>query len=83
MYRDALVEDDHGGQIRGIVRAAYLLSPHLPFLPDEWRDAGLPGRLFHPGYRAAFRFGALTLRPGMSDAEVDAALDALVVDATA
>lgn len=83
MYRDALVEDDHGGQIRDIVRAAYLLSPHLPFLPDEWRDAGLPGRLFHPGYRAAFRFGALTLRPGMPDAEVDAALDALVADATA
>jgi hypothetical protein len=83
MYRAALVEDGHGEQIRGIVRAAYLLSPYPPFLPDEWRDACLPGRLFHPGYRAAFRFDALNLRPGMFDAEVDAALDALVADATA
>lgn len=84
MYRDALVEDDQAGRIQGIVRAAYLLTPHLPQpLPNEWKAADLPGRLFHPAYRTQFQFGALTLRPGMSDADFDAALDMLVADAAA
>ena len=34
----------------------------------------MPGRLFHPAYRADFRFGALTLRPNMRAREIAAAL---------
>lgn len=30
----------------------------------------MPDRFFHPGYRAEFNFGAVSLRPGMDDAEV-------------
>ena len=43
----------------------------------------MPGRLFHPGYRTGFRFGALTLRPGMAPSEIVAALRLIVADATA
>jgi hypothetical protein len=47
--------------------------------PDEVE----PGRLFHPEYRRSFRFGAVTLRPGMTTADVTAALRSIVADATA
>lgn len=29
----------------------------------------MPGRLFHSDYRAGFRFGAVTLCPGMTPAD--------------
>ena len=61
-----------GGSVEGIVTAAYLLTPHVPELDDSYRDTPLPGRLFHPEYRSSFRFGAVTMRPGMTMAEFGA-----------
>ena len=53
--------------MKGIVTAAYLLAPHARrSLRPDYRDTPMPGRLFHPEYRRSFRFGAVTLRPGMS-----------------
>ena len=63
-----------GGGIEGIVGAAYLLTPHVPALKNGYRETPLPARLFHPEYRSSFRFGAVTMRPGMS---LDALRDAL------
>jgi hypothetical protein len=83
-YRDALVHETTTGRPEGIVTAAYLLAPHMP--PDMrpgYRDTPLPGRLFHPEYRRSFRFGAVTLRPGMTTADIAAALRGIVTDATA
>lgn len=82
-YRDALVREAESGEIEGIVTAAYLLTPYLPVLADGYRDTPLPGRLFHPDYRAGFRFGAVTLRPGMTTEEIASALRLLVTDARA
>lgn len=82
-YRDALVREAASGAPEGIVSAAYLLTPHLPVLKHGYRETPLPGRLFHPDYRADFRFGALTLRPGMAAAEIAAALRLAVADAGA
>ena len=83
-YRDALVRETATGKPEGIVTAAYLLAPHMPpDLPPGYRDTPIPGRLFHPEYRRSFRFGAVTLRPGMTTAEVAAALRSIVADATA
>lgn len=82
MYRDAIVRGD-GEDIEGAVTAAYLVAPDAPFLAPEWRQTKLPGRLFHPDYRRRFRFGAVTLQPGMPMTEVEAALDAMIADAKA
>ncbi|WP_174449726.1 hypothetical protein [Azospirillum baldaniorum] len=49
--------------------------------PDRRKLTPLPGRPFHPDYRAGFRFGAVTLRPGMAAAEITAALRLVVADA--
>jgi hypothetical protein len=82
-YRDALVREAVSGKVEGIVTAAYLLTPHLPALRNSYQDTPMPGRLFHPDYRAGFRFGAVTLRPGMTAAEIAGALRIIVTDATA
>jgi hypothetical protein len=82
-YRDALVEETGSGMVEGIVGAAYLLTPYLPDLSAGYRDTPMPGRLFHPAYRIGFRFGAVTLRPGMTPAGISAALRTIVADATA
>ncbi len=82
-YRDALVQEAESGAISGIVTAAYLLTPYLPALEAGYRETPMPGRLFHPAYRAGFRFGAVTLRPGMTVAEITAALRQIVADAIA
>jgi PD-(D/E)XK nuclease superfamily len=82
-YSDALVHEADSGTIKGIVSAAYLLAPHIPQLHSNYRDTPLPGRLFHPEYRTSFRFGAVTLKPGMSGGDIAAALRAIVADATA
>ena len=79
-YRDALVRED-GGKICGIVQAAYLLSPQLLPLIDQYRDMPMPGRLFHPGYRGDFRFGAVGLRPGMSLPDLRRVLLTVIADA--
>ena len=81
-YRDALVREAASGAVEGIVTAAYLLAPHVPMLETDYRTTPLPGRLFHPDYRAGFRFGAVTLRPGMTSAEIAATLRLIVADAT-
>jgi hypothetical protein len=81
-YRDALVREAESGAVEGVVTAAYLLTPHLPTLSAEYRETPMPGRLFHPEYRAGFRFGAVTLRPGMTATEITVALQQIVADAT-
>lgn len=80
-YRDALVCKS-AGALKGIVSAAYLLAPHIPELQPAYRDTPLPGRLFHPSYRGTFRFGAVTLRPGMSTAQMRSTLRTVVADAS-
>lgn len=82
-YRDALVQEAESGRTEGIVTAAYLLTPHVPSLKDDFRDTPVPGRLFHPQYREKFRFGAVTLRPGMSAEDLLSCLRTIVADAFA
>lgn len=81
-YRDALVREAGHGTIEGIVNAAYLLAPQFPGAEPGYRDTPMPGRLFHPEYRRSFRFGAVTLRPGMSVTDIAGALIGVVADAT-
>ena len=80
-YRDALVREVDGGKIEGFVNAAYLLAPQLPGVDAGYRETPMPGRLFHPEYRRSFRFGAVTLRPGMSVTDIATALKGVVADA--
>lgn len=80
-YRDALVQEAESGEIEGIVTAAYLLTPHAPALSSDFKATPVPGRLFHPQYRDKFRFGAITLRPGMSSDDLRSSLKAIVADA--
>ncbi|ROL94880.1 hypothetical protein BK636_01215 [Pseudomonas chlororaphis] len=80
-YRDALVQEAESGEIEGIVTAAYLLTPHSPTLSSNFKTTPVPGRLFHPQYRGKFRFGAITLRPGMSSDDLRSTLQAIVADA--
>jgi hypothetical protein len=82
-YRDALVQEAASGAVQGIVNAAYLLTPHTPSIHDGYRQTPMPARLFHPEYRSGFRFGAVTLRPGMSVAEIVGALRLIVADSAA
>jgi hypothetical protein len=82
-YRDALVRAGAGGTTGGIVGAAYLLTPHIPELASAYRGTKMPGRLFHPEYRSQFRFGAISLRPGMAKDEIRGALRTLAADAVA
>lgn len=83
-YRDALVQEVASGRTEGIVTAAYLLTPHVPAaLQTDFKDTPVPGRLFHPKYREKFRFGAVTLRPGMSGDDLQGCLRAIVADAGA
>lgn len=82
-YRDALVQEAASGITEGIVSAAYLLTPHLPKLESDFKSTAVPGRLFHPEYRDKFRFGAVTLRPGMNASDLRHCLQAIVQDATA
>lgn len=83
-YRDALVQEVASGRTEGIVTAAYLLTPHIPGeLHADFKATPVPGRLFHPEYREKFRFGAVTLRPGMSGEELRGSLRTIVADAGA
>lgn len=81
-YRDALVRGVEGGAVDGIVSAAYLVTPHAPEIHAGYRDTLRPARLFHPKYRTSFRFGAVTMRPGITMAEVGEVLRAITADAT-
>jgi hypothetical protein len=83
-YRDALVQEVASGRTEGIVTAAYLLTPHVPSgQQTDFKATPIPGRLFHPDYREKFRFGAVTLRPSMTTAELRNCLRAIVADAGA
>lgn len=81
MYRDALVTSEADGTVREVVAAAYLLTPDGADAERDWRRTALPARLFHPEYRASFRFGALTLRPGVGQKAADEALTMVLADA--
>ena len=83
-YRDALVREAQMGAVASIVTAAYLLAPYMPEVVDDagYRDTAMPGRLFHPEYRRGFRFGAVTLRPGMAASELREVLRTIVADAS-
>lgn len=81
-YRDALVQEVQNGQVEDFITAAYLLTPHVPVLGADFQKTAMPGRLFHPKYREQFRFGALTLRPGMSADELRTGLRTIVEDAS-
>ena len=52
----------------------------MPKLNATCRDTPLPGRLFHPEYRTRFHFGVVTLRPGMSIADIGAVLRVIITD---
>jgi hypothetical protein len=80
MYRDAIVHGAEQG-IEGAVCAAYLVTPDAPLATGPWRDTRLPARLFHPDYRRTFRFGAVTLQPGMPMRAIEAAFEAIIEDA--
>lgn len=80
-YRDALVREAESGLPEGIITAAYLLTPHVPSLKEDFKETPVPGRLFHPQYRQKFHFGAVTLRPGMTADDLRACLRAIVADA--
>ena len=67
--------------MEGIVTAAYLLTPYVPEIHSGYRDTPMPGRLFHPEYRSSFRFGAVTMRPGMTIGQMGAALRTIIDDA--
>jgi hypothetical protein len=71
MYRDALVEQiglTEAVEHRRAVEAAFILTPQVPADPrnDSWRTENAPVVLFRQGYRETFRFGAVTMQPGMS-----------------
>lgn len=83
MYRDALVVADGAGEVRQLVSGAYLLSPASPTVEGNWETAAMPGRLFHPDYRGKFRFGAVTLAPGMNAGQIEMALETILKDADA
>src|SRR5262249_31337262 len=80
-YSHALVREAVAGKPEGIVSAAYLLTPELPAVGEDFKVTPLPGRLFHPDYRAKFRFGAVTMRPGMTAANVAEVLRMVIGDA--
>jgi hypothetical protein len=81
-YRDALVRESESGKVEGVVTASYLLTPHLPDIETGYKETPLPSRLFHPDYRTSFRFGAVTMRPGMTTLEISDMLRLIVEDAT-
>lgn len=80
-YRDALVREVDGGDVDGVVTAAYLLTPYVPNLEPDFRATKVPGRLFHPQYREKFRFGAVTMRPGMTAQDLQGCLKTIINDA--
>lgn len=86
-YRDAIVQEMSPGKPpESVVRGAYLVTPQIPRAEianstKEWQSYRVPGLLFHPVYRSTFRFGAVSLRPGMTDAEVVEVLKRVLLDA--
>lgn len=79
-YRDALVREDEKRGSKRIVAGAYLLSPYFPEYKSSWKSTRMPGRLFHPEYRREFKFGAVSLWPGMTLEDVGASLNSILED---
>lgn len=81
-YRDAIVAAREEQETRRIVRAAYLLAPFVPgdLDGDDWKPVSMPGRLFHRHYRGRFRFGAATMKPGMSLEAIGQVFDQVLED---
>ncbi|MEO7019814.1 MAG: DUF2357 domain-containing protein, partial [Ktedonobacteraceae bacterium] len=84
MYKDALVqmEGDTYDSVKKIVTGAYLLTPDLYTINAGWKNLKMPARLFHPEYRSNFRFGAVTMQPGIKDEEVVSLLRMIIADCT-
>ena len=79
MYRDALVEMAGDEGHRRTVRAAFVLTPHVPGeAPADWHADRPPEVFFREGYQQAFRFGAVTLRPGVGLEQCRNLLEVLV-----
>src|SRR5579884_190273 len=79
MYRDALVRRDDDS-IKRIVTGAYLITPDIYNTDANWKNLKTPARLFHPEYRSEFRFGAITMYPGIKDKETIALLKNIIED---
>jgi hypothetical protein len=79
MYRDAIVKESNSGIDRQVI-GAYLLSPHVSAGSKDWKASPAPARFFHPEYRDSFKFGALTLTPGMPLSYIERALGQVIRD---
>jgi hypothetical protein len=78
-YRDAVIHSQpHVGRL---VAGAYILTPESLGSEKPWTDLKSPAVLFHPDYRGEFKFGAITMKPGISLAECEAILDLAFGDA--
>jgi len=74
MYRDALIAKEGHGH-RRTVAGGFVVTPHAPsYRAPDWRDDNTPNVFFRDEYQQAFRFGAVTLRPGVELAAVQALL---------
>jgi hypothetical protein len=82
LYRDAIVEaeDITVGKIKRTIKAAFVITPHIPGIPvpGNWQDDKTPHVFFREEYRQIFKFGAITMRPGISVATVNALLDEIL-----
>ncbi len=79
-YRDAIV-DTADGTARSAVSDAYLLTPHRPRAAGPYAATVMPDRLFHDDYLREFRFGAVSMRPAMTRAEIAEALNVMTMAA--
>lgn len=81
-YRDALVErvgESPALEVRRAVRAAFVLTPQvLGDGANDWQRSSTPAVFFRQGYRDTFRFGAITVRPGMTIPAAKSLLEELV-----
>lgn len=76
MYRDAIVERAGTTEHGRVVVAGFVMTPQVEGASDvEWRDDDTPAVFFRSGYRDLFRFGAITMRPGVT---VTAVRDVLI-----
>ncbi|WP_291271443.1 DUF2357 domain-containing protein [Geothrix sp.] len=72
MYKDALVMARAGGVMEHPIRSAFLLTPNREVRDRgaEWRESDSPEVFFQKGYHREYRFGAISMRPGMGVSQV-------------
>jgi hypothetical protein len=81
MYRDALLEAADDTTRRAVI-GAYVISPFDPLITAaDWPQADMPMRLFHPDFRGKFKFGGISMVPGLSLESVAKGLDLIMQDA--